>query len=88
MNNAELHRREDDDLVSRKIRLLTDSISKVGFPIVMSLILVSILVYVIIWEIPKITKSNSEDSAKMVNAISQNTEVMQSMKRFLTKRYD
>lgn len=86
--NTEYNRREDDDIFSRKIRLLTDSIAKVGFPIVMSLILISILVYVVVWEIPKITRANSEDINKMTTTINQNTEAMNSLKRFLTKRYD
>lgn len=75
-------------MVARKVRLVTDAIAKVGFPIVMCLILIGVLVYVVIFEIPKISRANTEQMEKMTTTISQNTEAMQSLKRFLTKRYD
>lgn len=84
----EYSRRQDDDMITRKFNLILNAIQRVGFPIVMSLILSSVLVYVLVWEIPKIKEANSNDVQKMVESLNKNTEAINSLKRFLTKRYD
>lgn len=89
MNVAMEHnRREDDDIITRKVNLVVRSIKDVGFPIVSNLILLGLLGYILLVMFPRFQESRSADITKMTEALNKNTEGYQSLKRFLTKRYD